>query len=107
MNGDVRYLSEEVEIQLKRGPTGLGFNIVGGIDQLYISKDAAIIVTKIKPDGAAHTDGRLQEGDKILKINEHDLRNITHQQAVELFRNAGDDVTLTILQQVGVVSGCK
>lgn len=45
---------------------GLGFNIVGGTDQQYVSDDSGIFVSRIKENGAAALDGRLQEGDKIL-----------------------------------------
>lgn len=47
---------------------GLGFNIVGGLDQQYVMNDSGIYVAKIKEDGAAALDGRLQEGDKILAV---------------------------------------
>lgn len=47
---------------------GLGFNIVGGVDQQYVVNDSGIYVSKIKEDGAAGLDGRLQEGDKILEV---------------------------------------
>lgn len=48
---------------------GLGFNIVGGTDQQYLSNDSSIYVSRIKKDGAAYLDGRLQEGDKILAVS--------------------------------------
>lgn len=48
--------------------TGLGFNIVGGVDQQYITNDSGIYVARIKEDGAAALDGRLQEGDKIIAV---------------------------------------
>ncbi|XP_029092552.1 synaptojanin-2-binding protein isoform X3 [Monodon monoceros] len=66
MNGRVDYLVTEEEINLTRGPSGLGFNIVGGTDQQYVSNDSGIFVSRIKENGAAALDGRLQEGDKIL-----------------------------------------
>ncbi|XP_042108635.1 synaptojanin-2-binding protein isoform X3 [Ovis aries] len=66
MNGRVDYLITEEEINLTRGPSGLGFNIVGGTDQQYVSDDSGIFVSRIKENGAAALDGRLQEGDKIL-----------------------------------------
>lgn len=46
----------------------MGFNIVGGLDQQYVYNDSGIYVSKIKEDGAAGQDGRLQEGDKILSV---------------------------------------
>ncbi|XP_041132019.1 synaptojanin-2-binding protein-like isoform X2 [Polyodon spathula] len=77
---------------------GMGFNIVGGRDQQYISNDGGIYVAKIKEQGAAALDGRLQEGDRILAINGCELQNLSHQEAVELFRTAGEDVRLRVLQ---------
>lgn len=50
--------------------TGLGFNIVGGVDQQYVMNDSGIYVSKIKEDGAAALDGRLQEGDKIVAVRD-------------------------------------
>lgn len=46
----------------------MGFNIVGGTDQQLFENDSGIFVSKIKEDGAAGLDGRLQEGDKILAV---------------------------------------
>uniref|UniRef100_A0A8B9FR76 Synaptojanin-2-binding protein n=1 Tax=Amazona collaria TaxID=241587 RepID=A0A8B9FR76_9PSIT len=103
MNGSVAGgggFSEEI-INLTRRSSGLGFNIVGGTDQQYISNDSSIYVSRIKKDGAAYLDGRLQEGDKILSVNGRDLKDLRHKDAVELFRNAGCDVTLKIQRRGG------
>ncbi|KAM6074837.1 synaptojanin-2-binding protein isoform 1-T1 [Chlamydotis macqueenii] len=84
---------------------GLGFNIVGGTDQQYISNDSSIYVSRIKKDGAAYLDGRLQEGDKILSVNGRDLKDLRHKDAVELFRNAGYDVSLKIQRRLQPQNG--
>ncbi|XP_042292785.1 synaptojanin-2-binding protein [Thunnus maccoyii] len=99
MNGSLHSSPNVVDIQLKRGPAGLGFNIVGGVDQQYVVNDSGIYVSKIKEDGAAGLDGRLQEGDKILAINGVKLEDQTHKSAVELFRTAGEDVLLRVLKK--------
>uniref|UniRef100_A0AC11AZY5 Uncharacterized protein n=1 Tax=Ovis aries TaxID=9940 RepID=A0AC11AZY5_SHEEP len=78
MNGRVDYLITEEEINLTRGPSGLGFNIVGGTDQQYVSDDSGIFVSRIKENGAAALDGRLQEGDKILSLMRHPLIKLFH-----------------------------
>ncbi|KAM6464076.1 synaptojanin-2-binding protein-like [Liasis olivaceus] len=96
MNGGADYLLSEEVIHLARGPSGLGFNIVGGTDQQYISNDTGIYVSRIKENGAAALDGRLQEGDKILTVNGKELKNMLHQNAVDLFRTAGDNVSLKV-----------
>ncbi|XP_053140600.1 synaptojanin-2-binding protein [Hemicordylus capensis] len=96
MNGGVGSLLSEEVINLTRGPSGLGFNIVGGTDQQYISNDSGIYVSRIKENGAADLDGRLQEGDKILTVNGKELKNMLHQHVVDLFRAAGDNVSLKV-----------
>ncbi|XP_061749872.1 synaptojanin-2-binding protein [Nerophis ophidion] len=97
MNGSLR--SNVVDIELKRGSAGLGFNIVGGVDQQYVANDSGIYVSKIKEDGAAALDGRLEEGDKILMINGVKLEAQTHNEVVNLFRKAGEDVELRVLKK--------
>lgn len=99
MNGSLHSSSKVVDIKLKRGPAGLGFNIVGGVDQQYVVNDSGIYVSKIKEDGSAAEDGRLLEGDKILSINGQNLENLTHREVVDLFRTAGDDVELKVLKK--------
>nr|XP_033806962.1 synaptojanin-2-binding protein [Geotrypetes seraphini] len=99
MNGG-DYLASDEEIHLKRGPSGLGFNIVGGTDQQYICNDSGIYVSRIKDDGAAALDGRLQEGDKIIAVNGQVLKNLLHSDVVDLFRKAGEDVRLNVQHKV-------
>ncbi|XP_072341971.1 synaptojanin-2-binding protein [Scyliorhinus torazame] len=88
------------EIRLKRGASGLGFNIIGGTDHQHFCNDSAIYVTKIKEEGPAALNGRLKEQDQILAINGRELCNLTHQEAVEIFRNSGDEVTLLVLKKI-------
>ncbi|OXB81593.1 UNVERIFIED_CONTAM: hypothetical protein H355_008441 [Colinus virginianus] len=45
---------------------GLGFSIAGGVGNQHIPGDNSIYVTKVIEGGAAHKDGRLQIGDRIL-----------------------------------------
>ncbi|XP_077118395.1 synaptojanin-2-binding protein [Ranitomeya variabilis] len=97
MSAGPRAVLEEIE--LIRGPSGLGFNIVGGTDQQYVSHDSGIYVSSIKEGGAAAVDGRLQEGDRILEINGTKLENLLHKMAVDLFRNSTDPVVLKVQHQ--------
>ncbi|XP_069494967.1 synaptojanin-2-binding protein isoform X1 [Ambystoma mexicanum] len=105
MNGRVDLHTSEEEIHLKRGPSGLGFNIVGGSNQQYITNDSGIFVSRIKEGGAAAADGRLQEGDKILMVNGRELNNLLHNEAVDLFREAGEDVLLRVQHKSQVQNG--
>ncbi|RVE57597.1 hypothetical protein OJAV_G00217780 [Oryzias javanicus] len=99
MNGSLTPPADFEVIKLKRGPTGLGFNIVGGLDQPYVLNDTGIYVSKIKEDGAAALDGRLQEGDKILSINGVVLEDMPHKQVVDLFKRAGNHVELRVVKK--------
>ncbi|XP_071464014.1 synaptojanin-2-binding protein isoform X1 [Marmota flaviventris] len=85
--------------------SGLGFNIVGGTDQQHVSNDSGIYVSRIKENGAAALDGRLQEGDKILSVNGQDLKNLLHRDAVDLFRNAGYAVSLRVQHRLQEQNG--
>ncbi|XP_074853262.1 synaptojanin-2-binding protein [Carettochelys insculpta] len=105
MNGGVGCDRSEEVIHLTRGPSGLGFNIVGGVDQQYIVNDSGIYVSRIKEGGAAALDGRLQEGDKILAVNGKDLKNLLHNETVELFRNAGSEVSLNVQHRLQPQNG--
>lgn len=49
---------------------GLGFSIAGGVGNQHVPGDNSIYVTKIIEGGAAHRDGRLQIGDKILAVRD-------------------------------------
>lgn len=105
MNGSVDYSVTEEEITLTRGPSGLGFNIIGGTDQQDVSNDSGIYVSRIKENGAAALDGRLQRDDKILSMNGQDLKYLLHQDAVDLFRNAGYAVSLRVQHRLQVQNG--
>ncbi|KAM4541083.1 synaptojanin-2-binding protein [Fundulus diaphanus] len=99
MNGSLHPHLKYVDIKLKRGPAGLGFNILGGVDQPCRMNDNGIYVSKIKEDGAAALDGRLKEEDKIIAINGVSLENRTHTEVVDLFRTAGENVELRVLKK--------
>lgn len=59
---------EAIEIELVKGGAGLGFSIAGGVGNQHIPGDNGIYVTKIMAGGAAHRDGRLRVGDKLLMV---------------------------------------
>uniref|UniRef100_A0A4W4FF37 Disks large homolog 1 n=1 Tax=Electrophorus electricus TaxID=8005 RepID=A0A4W4FF37_ELEEL len=85
-----------VEIKLVKGPKGLGFSIAGGVGNQHIPGDNSIYVTKIIEGGAAHKDGRLQIGDKLLAVNSTCLEEVTHEQAVTALKNTTDVVYLKV-----------
>lgn len=94
MNGDGEY--EYEEIPLERGTTGLGFSIAGGSDNPHIEDDPSIFITKIIPGGAAAADGRLRMNDVIVKVNDDNVVNCTHSEAVDALKRAGTRVVLYV-----------
>ncbi|KAM3834097.1 disks large homolog 1 isoform 9-T9 [Vipera latastei] len=95
VNGtDTEY--EYEEIMLERGNSGLGFSIAGGTDNPHVEDDSGVFITKIIPGGAAAQDGRLRVNDCILRVNEVDVRDVTHGRAVEALKEAGSVVRLYV-----------
>uniref|UniRef100_A0A672M6U3 Disks large homolog 1 n=1 Tax=Sinocyclocheilus grahami TaxID=75366 RepID=A0A672M6U3_SINGR len=93
---------EYEEITLERGNSGLGFSIAGGTDNPHIGEDPSIFITKIIPGGAAAQDGRLRVNDCILRVNDVDVRDITHSNAVEALKEAGCIVRLYVRRRKAV-----
>uniref|UniRef100_A0A665WDM0 Disks large homolog 1-like n=1 Tax=Echeneis naucrates TaxID=173247 RepID=A0A665WDM0_ECHNA len=87
---------EYEEITLERGNSGLGFSIAGGTDNPHIGEDPSIFITKIIPGGAAAQNGRLRVNDCIVRVNETDVREVTHSGAVEALKEAGGLVKLCV-----------
>ncbi|XP_061540697.1 disks large homolog 1-like isoform X5 [Phycodurus eques] len=87
---------EYEEITLERGNSGLGFSIAGGTDNPHIGEDPSIFITKIIPGGAAAQNGRLKVNDSIVRVNETDVREVTHSGAVEALKDAGGLVRLCV-----------
>ncbi|XP_051825100.1 disks large homolog 3 isoform X3 [Antechinus flavipes] len=85
-----------VEVNLLKGPKGLGFSIAGGIGNQHIPGDNSIYITKIIEGGAAQKDGRLQIGDRLLAVNNTNLQDVRHEEAVASLKNTSDMVYLKV-----------
>lgn len=70
-------------VDLEKGPSGLGFNIVGGED------GEGIFVSFLLGGGPAERGGALRRGDKLLKVNATDLLGATHEQAAQALKVIG------------------
>ncbi|XP_030678892.1 disks large homolog 1 isoform X6 [Nomascus leucogenys] len=102
-------VSEKImEIKLIKGPKGLGFSIAGGVGNQHIPGDNSIYVTKIIEGGAAHKDGKLQIGDKLLAVNNVCLEEVTHEEAVTALKNTSDFVYLKVAKPTSMYmnDGC-
>ncbi|VDO99405.1 unnamed protein product [Soboliphyme baturini] len=96
------------DIVLEKGTSGLGVSISGGQDNPRLPNDASIYITKIIPGGAAAMDGRLRQGDVLLRVNNTDTVDVPHHVAVDALKRAGNVVKLQffgLLVNVASLSG--
>uniref|UniRef100_A0A8C2I3H0 Disks large homolog 1 n=1 Tax=Cyprinus carpio TaxID=7962 RepID=A0A8C2I3H0_CYPCA len=91
-----------MDVKLVKGPKGLGFSIAGGVGNQHIPGDNSIYITKIIEGGAAHKDGRLQTGDKLMAVNAACLEEVTHEDAVAALKNTPDVVYLKVAKPTSV-----
>uniref|UniRef100_A0A8V5H8J1 Uncharacterized protein n=1 Tax=Melopsittacus undulatus TaxID=13146 RepID=A0A8V5H8J1_MELUD len=91
-----------MEVNLMKGPKGLGFSIAGGIGNQHIPGDNSIYITKIIEGGAAQKDGRLQIGDRLLAVNNTNLQDVRHEEAVAALKNTSDMVYLKVAKPCNI-----
>ncbi|XP_032419189.1 multiple PDZ domain protein [Xiphophorus hellerii] len=84
----------ETTIEICKENLGLGLSIVGGCDTLL----GAVIIHEVNDGGAAQRDGRLQAGDQILEVNNIDLRQATHDEAIAVLRLTTQQVRLCVFR---------
>ncbi|XP_077416028.1 par-3 family cell polarity regulator alpha, b isoform X2 [Vanacampus margaritifer] len=94
-----KKVGRRLNIQLQKGPEGLGFSITSR--DVPIGGSAPIYVKNILPRGAAIQDGRLKAGDRLLEVNGIDLNGRTQEEVVSILRATpmGGTVGLLILRQ--------
>ncbi|MBZ3868929.1 Synaptojanin-2-binding protein, partial [Sciurus carolinensis] len=64
-----------------------------------------IYIGCIKEKGAVALDGRLQEYNNVFSIKVEDLKDLLHQDTVDLFHNAGYAVSLQVQRRLQVQNG--
>ncbi|XP_036068422.1 beta-2-syntrophin [Oryzias melastigma] len=76
---------------VKQESGGLGISIKGGRENRM-----PILISKIFPGLAADQSRALRVGDAIMSVNGNDLREATHDMAVQALKKAGKEVTLEV-----------
>lgn len=71
---------------------GLGISITGGVEH-----GVPIIVSEIHEDMPAERCSQLYVGDAILSVNNHDLKNSTHKEAVHVLSRVHGDVKMEVV----------
>lgn len=80
------------------GKKSLGFTIVGGADSPRGA--LGIFIKSIMPNGQAIESGQLRAGDEILAVNGQVCHDLTHSDAVRLFKSVrSGEVVLNICRR--------
>ncbi|XP_057267108.1 protein scribble homolog isoform X4 [Pezoporus wallicus] len=92
--------TERYSTCLVRNEKGLGFSIAGGKGSTpYRAGDTGIFISRIAEGGAAHRDGILHVGDRVISINGVDMTEARHDQAVALLTASSPTIALLVERQ--------
>ncbi|XP_035523724.1 tyrosine-protein phosphatase non-receptor type 13 isoform X1 [Morone saxatilis] len=85
---------EIIKLDLEKPHSGgLGFSVIGG--------ERGIFVKSITRGGVAESTGKLQVGDRLLKVNEELMTGVSHTKAVTTIRKAKGLVHLLVSRPPG------
>ncbi|CDQ66764.1 unnamed protein product [Oncorhynchus mykiss] len=85
----------EISVELKKkAGVGLGISIASGVNTGL--RHGGIYIKSLVCGGAAEQDGRIQSGDRLLKVDGIRFQGFTYQQAVECLAKTGKVVTLVL-----------
>ncbi|XP_066482567.1 protein scribble homolog isoform X4 [Tiliqua scincoides] len=96
---------ERLSTCLMRNERGLGFSIAGGKGSTpYRPGDTGIFISRIAEGGAAHRDGTLRVGDRVILINGVDMTEARHDQAVALLTAASPTIALLVEREAAAAA---
>ncbi|XP_033726750.1 protein scribble homolog [Pecten maximus] len=104
---DTEVFGETIKTILRRDENGLGFSIAGGRgsvpfkgnDQQVYTFLEAIYISRVTEGGAAAKDGNLKVGDRIISINNVDMQDARHDQAVSLLTGVDNSINLVVYRE--------
>lgn len=100
-----RHWGPERSVNITRDPTqSLGISIVGGkVDVANGSGGSitGIFIKNVLENSPAGKTGQLRTGDRILEVDGENLRNASHERAVEVIRKAGNPVKFIVQSLIG------
>ena len=83
----------------KAGEENLGVIITSS------SSTNGFLIAHIDPDSVIFRDGRFRTGDKIVRINGHDLLELTISQVREILKFSGNKVDIEVVREEGGRAG--
>ncbi|XP_048207401.1 inaD-like protein isoform X2 [Perognathus longimembris pacificus] len=97
---DNSALFETYNVELiKKDGQSLGIRIVGYVGTSHTGEASGIYVKSIIPGSAAYYNGQIQVNDKIVAVDGVNIQGFANQDVVEVLRNAGQVVHLTLLRR--------
>ncbi|XP_074981338.1 gamma-1-syntrophin isoform X5 [Caretta caretta] len=91
VSGEPFYSGERTVTIRRQTVGGFGLSIKGGAEH-----NIPVVISKISKEQRAELSGLLFIGDGILQINGINVRKCRHEEVVQVLRNAGEEVTLTV-----------
>ncbi|CAO2588181.1 InaD-like protein [Lemmus lemmus] len=93
-------LFETYNVELvKKDGQSLGIRIVGYVGTAHPGEASGIYVKSIIPGSAAYHNGQIQVNDKIVAVDGVNIQGFANQDVVEVLRNAGQVVHLTLVRR--------
>ncbi|CRK95262.1 CLUMA_CG008706, isoform B [Clunio marinus] len=91
------FISEDCtfNVEIIKGPRGLGLSVSGGIDS-NAPYPGLVRIKRLFPHQAAWATGKLQPGDILLEANGIILTGLTNNEALEVLRTMANDVNLLV-----------
>jgi len=87
--GVVKEQGEKLGMIIKGGLRGQPGNPLDPADE-------GVFCVKVNPGSRASKDNRIKVGQRIIEVNGQSLLGATHQEAVNILRNAGDEIKLLV-----------
>ncbi|XP_073924620.1 gamma-1-syntrophin isoform X5 [Castor canadensis] len=91
VSGEPFYSGERTVTIRRQTVGGFGLSIKGGAEH-----NIPVVISKISKEQRVELSGLLFIGDAILQINGINVRKCRHEEVVQVLRNAGEEVTLTV-----------
>ncbi|XP_037682987.1 inaD-like protein isoform X2 [Choloepus didactylus] len=103
--GSDNSLFETYNVELiKKDGQSLGIRIVGYVGTSHTGEASGIYVKSIIPGSAACHNGQIQVNDKIVAVNGVNIQGFANHDVVEVLRNAGQVVHLTLVRRKASLS---
>lgn len=85
ISGLALWTEEITYVELEKTEKGFGFSILDYQDPLDCEA-TVIVVRGLIPGGSAENANVIFPGDRIISVNEHSLRNVTLDEAVQVLK---------------------